>query len=409
VITRYPLHACAMFTLLLALGLPSGSVSAQDNTGESRKSGPLAASSVVSSQTGQIRVEVVAREFVHPWGMAFLPDGRILVTERNPGHLRVVNRQGRKSAPVQGVPNAFRFKGETGRSQAGLFDVAVHPRFAENRMVYLSLSKPTERGTGTSVVRGRLVESDETFRLEQVEPVFDMKDEDQDSSGLHFGGRMAIQPLDDTLFLSIGDRRNISRAQDLDDQAGSIIRIGLDGQVPQDNPFVGSKDRDAKIYSGGSRNSQALALHPQSGRLWSIEHGPKGGDRVDVITRGGNHGWPFLSAGPDYSGAPLGIGVRHSNMVGPVHVFKDTVAPSGAAFYQGDAFPAWRGNLLVGGLVSQGLVRLTVDEQSVKSEERISIGRRIRDVKVGPDGAVWLLTEHEDGELLRLTQMQGQR
>lgn len=398
-----PTAALGALALALALGTPAGAALAQDNTEASRQSRPLPAQTTARSEAGPIRVEVVAGGLVHPWGMALLPDGRVLVTERNTGHLRIVNREGGISGPVEGVPPIFRFKGETGRSQAGLFDVLLHPGFAENGLVYLSLSRPTERGTGTTIVRGRLVESDGAARLADLETIFEMNEADQDSSGLHFGGRLALGAGGDTLFLTIGDRRNISRAQDAEDQAGSIIRIGLDGEVPADNPFVNREGHDKKIFSLGSRHSQALALHPRSGQLWSVEHGPKGGDRVDVIKAGANYGWPYLSAGPDYSGAPMGVGTSREGMTSPVHVFEGTVAPSGAAFYEGAMFPAWQGNLLVGGLVSQGLLRLEVEGERVTAEERIEIGRRIRDVMVAPDGAVWLLTEHEHGELLRLT------
>ena len=353
----------------------------------------------------QVQVETIVEGLEHPWGLALLPDGRFLVTERDPGRLQLGTPGGQLSGPIPGVPEIFRYEGETGRSQAGLFDVELHPDFAENRLVYLSFSKPTERGTGTAIVRGRLVEEAQSVRLEDVEDVFEMKPEDQDSSGLHFGGRMAFHPKDGSLFLTIGERRNISRAQDADDQAGSIIRVMDDGSVPDDNPFVGDDDKDDKIWSWGHRNPQGLAVHPETGELWAVDHGPSGGDRIDRIEAGSNYGWPYLTSGTDYSGAPLGEGTERAGMVSAVHWFEETVAPSGLAFYTGDLFPEWQGDMLIGGLTARALVRVSVDGSEVTGEEWMleDLNRRIRDVQVADDGAIWLLTEHEDGEVLRLT------
>jgi aldose sugar dehydrogenase len=376
----------------------AASAGAQQEQQESR---PLPQQSTVQSQAGAIGVLVHARNLVHPWAIALLPDGDLLVTERNPGHLRLVGRDGRVSEPLGGVPEIFRFEGETNRSQGGLFDVKLHPQFAQNRSVYLSLAAPTQRGATVRVVRAELAQ--DRSRLENVENVFELQEDDQDSSGLHFGGRMAIDPRNERLYLAIGDRRNISRSQDKKDQAGSFLRMTLDGKVPQDNPYVDDKEVNDYIFAVGTRNSQALALDPRTGALWSVEHGPKGGDRVDVVRARMNLGWPYLTGGVDYSGAPLGVeGASHEGMTSPLHVFEQTVAPSGAAFYQGDAFPSWRGSLLVGGMHNRSLMRLSVDAGKVADIERIEIGRRIRDVQVAPDGVVWLVTEHQDGELLRL-------
>lgn len=352
-----------------------------------------------------VRVEVVASGLEHPWGLAFLPDGRYLVTERNPGTLRLGHADGSLSEPLEGVPEIFRYKGETGRSQAGMFDVALHPDFAENQMVYLSLSPLTERGTGTSVVRGRLVEEGGQPRLENVETIFEMQPEDQDSSGLHFGGALAINPDDNSVFVSIGERRNISRSQDPEDQAGSIIRVAEDGSVPDDNPFVDDDEVNDKIYSWGHRNPQGLAFNPETGTLWAVDHGPLGGDEVERVEPGNNYGWPYLTSGVDYSGAPIGVGTQREGMTSAVHHFEDTVAPSGLAFYTGDMFPQWRGHMLIGGLAGQSVVRLRLDGTEVAEEEWMlgDMERRIRQVKVASDGAVWLLTEHADGEVLRLT------
>ena len=367
----------------------------------------LAEERTVDTEHHQLRVETIVEGLEHPWGFAFLPDGRFLVTERNPGHLRIGSRDGDLSEPLEGVPEIFRFKGKTERSQAGLFDVVLHPEFEDNNYVYLSLSKPTERGTGTTIVRGRLVENGDAARLEDVETIFEMNEEDQDSSGLHFGGRMAFHPEDQTLFLSIGERRNISRAQDPEDQAGSIIRINDDGSVPEDNPFVDDEDKDDKIFSWGHRNPQGLAFNPETNELWANDHGPKGGDEIQRIEAGNNYGWPFLTGGIDYSGAPLGIGTEGEGMTSAVHIFGETVAPSGLVFYDGDLFSGWQGDLLNGGLATEGIVRVRIRDGEVVDEEKIEIGRRIRDVKVADDGAIWVLTEHEDGEVLRLTPDDG--
>lgn len=362
---------------------------------------------IVDSVHYRLQVETVAEGLEHPWGLAFLPDGRFLVTERDSGRLRIGSADGTLSDPVEGVPAVFRFEGETGRSQAGMFDVEIHPAFAENGLVYLSYSKPSEHGTGTAISRGRFVEENGAARLEDVETIFEMNDDDQDSSGLHFGGRMAFNPQDNTIFLSIGERRNISRSQDPEDQAGSVIRVTEDGSVPDDNPFVGNAEKDDKIYSWGHRNPQGLALNPETGTLWINDHGPRGGDEINRIEAGNNYGWPFITGGTDYSGAPIGVGTEMEGMTSPIHVFEGTVAPSGLAFYTGDMFADWKGDMLHGGMRTEGIVRVRIEDGRVVDEERIEIGRRIRDVKIADDGSIWLLTEHADGEVLRVTAGSG--
>ncbi|MFU8815359.1 MAG: PQQ-dependent sugar dehydrogenase [Pseudomonadales bacterium] len=377
---------------LFALAAAAVPAAAQEETGDR----------TINTEHYEVTVQRVVDGIEHPWGMAFLPDGRFLVTERNAGRLRIGSPHGSLSPPLAGVPEIFRYEGDTPRSQAGLFDVALHPDFENNDLVYLSLSIPSERGTGTGIVRGRLVAGNEGPGLADVETVFEMKEADQDSSGLHFGGRMLFLP-DGTLLLTIGERRNISRAQDSEDQAGSIVRIQADGGVPQDNPFIGEPAVDERIFSTGHRNPQGIALHPQTGDIWINDHGPKGGDELNRVEAGNNYGWPFLTGGVDYSGAPIGVGLEREGMESPFHVFEGTVAPSGLAVYDGDEFSAWRGDLLNGGMQTQGIVRVRVQGDQVVEEERIDIERRIRDVKVAADGAIWLLTEHENGEVLRLT------
>lgn len=361
----------------------------------------------VATQAGELQLQQVASGLEHPWAVAPLPDGRFLVTERNPGQMRIVGADGTVSEPLANVPEIFRFKGESGRSQAGLFDVVLHPDFAVNNQVFVSFSKPTERGAGVAVIRARL----DGNALADVTEIFVMKDEDQDSSGLHFGGRMALAADGQHLLLTIGDRRNISRAQDFADQAGSILRMTLDGRPAADNPQLppatddedgGTKPADPYLFAVGSRHSQALAIAPGSGELWSVEHGPKGGDRVDLIRPGVNLGWPFYTAGADYSGAPLGEESPPDGMQAPAHAFEETVAPSGATFYTADAIAGWRDALLVGGLYNKALMRVSLNGSQVAGVEKIDIGHRVRDVRVGPDGAVWMVTDEEDGKLLRL-------
>jgi aldose sugar dehydrogenase len=369
---------------------------------EKQRAKPLPAESTISSAAGNVTARVVARGLVHPWAVALKPDGALLVTERDDGRLRVV-RDGADSDPVAGVPEVFRFKGATDRSQAGLFDVRLHPDFAENRLIYLSLAAPTDRGASVRIVRGRLAEG-ASPKLENVQTIFDMQQDDQDSSGLHLGGRMAIDAQKRALLLTIGDRRNISRAQSGDDQAGSVLRMTLDGEPMKDNPFIDNAERNDFIFAMGARNPQAITLHPQTGEVWTVDHGPKGGDRLDRVESGANLGWPHVTGGVDYSGAPLGHGLNAPDgMKKPLHVFKETVAPSGAAFHRGDMFSEWNGSLLIGGLANRAVMRVSLKGDNVDEVEKIDIGRRVRDVEVGPDGAVWLVTDHEDGELVRLT------
>ena len=394
-----PKHAAAARILASAAVLTLGGAALRAEEGE--------AATRVSTRAGELQVQQVATGLEHPWAVAPLPDGRFLVTERNPGQMRIVNADGSVSEPLANVPDIFRYKGETGRSQAGLFDVVLHPDFAANNQIFVSFSKPTERGAGIAVIRARL----DGTGLSDVTEIFVMKDEDQDSSGLHFGGRMALAADRQHLLLSIGDRRNISRAQDFADQAGSILRMTLDGRPAADNPQLPAatddedgetKPADPYLFAVGSRNSQALAIDPASGDLWSAEHGPKGGDRIDLIRPGVNLGWPFYTAGADYSGAPLGEQRPPAGMQAPTHAFEDTVAPSGATFYTADTIAGWRDSLLVGGLYNKALMRVSLNGSQVAEVEKIDIGHRVRDVRVGPDGAVWMVTDEEDGKLLRL-------
>jgi aldose sugar dehydrogenase len=367
----------------------------------------LVASQRITTEAGEMQLDLVARGLNHPWAVALLPDGRLLVTERNPGTIRIINADGSISAPLANTPEIFRFEGPTSLSQGGLFDIVLHPDFQRNQQVFVSFSKPTDRGAAVAVIRARLTDN----AIADIEEIFEMKAESQDSSGLHFGGRMAIAADGEHLLLSIGDRRNISRSQDFADQAGSVLRMTLDGQPSADNPQLPPqtsddeerKPADPYIFAVGTRNSQALAIHPVTGDLWSAEHGPQGGDRIDRITPGVNLGWPFYTTGKDYSDAPLGMNEQPAGMQAPTHAFEETVSPSGAVFYTGNMISGWNNALLVGGLANKSLMRIKIDGTSVSLVEKIAIGRRVRDVQVGTDGAVWMVTDEEDGTLLRLT------
>jgi aldose sugar dehydrogenase len=350
----------------------------------------------------QLQVEPIVEGLEHPWAMVQLPDGSFLVTERNAGNLRIGSPDGTLSEPLEGMPEVFHYEGETERSQGGLFDVKLDPDYQTNGAIYISYAKPTERGAAVAIDRVLLrVEDGETV-IASREAVFEMNEEDQDSSGLHFGGRMAIHPEDGTIFLAIGDRRNISRSQDGEDQAGSVLRMTGDGAAPDDNPFVDDDEVDDYIYSMGHRNPQGLAFDPETGNLWLNEHGPEGGDEVNLIEAGNNYGWPFITGGVDYSGAPLGVGLEMEGMTSAMHIFEDTVAPSGLAFVTGDMFDAWQGDVLHGGLITEGIVRMRLENTTVADVETIEIGRRVRDVMMADDGSIWVLTDHEDGEILRL-------
>jgi aldose sugar dehydrogenase len=389
---RMPALSTAALLLLLSAGPPGAS--AQAGPGEG---------------TGQLEVHVdtIVRGLEHPWGLALLPDGRFLVTERNPGTLRLGDAEGNLSEPLAGVPDIFRYDGPTERSQAGLFDVRLHPAFEQNRLVYLSLSAPTPRGAALAVVRGRLVGEEEGARprLEGVEEVFVMKEEDQDASGLHFGGRIAFEPDGAHLYLSAGERRNLSRAQDLEDQAGSILRMTEDGRPAPGNPFAEGDEADPYLWSWGHRNPQGMTVDTRTGELWIADHGPERGDGLYLVEVGANHGWPLFTEGEDYSGAPLGHDQRPADVVAAAHIFDETVAPSGLAIYRGDAFPEWDGHLLLGGLVTRAvhvLERTTRERVTEVGRLGTRLDRRIRDVQVAEDGSIWVITEHEDGEVLRL-------
>jgi glucose/arabinose dehydrogenase len=352
-------------------------------------SGCAAEDGVIDTEAGKIKFETVAKGLAHPWGLAFLPDGSFLVTER-PGRLRLVSKTGEVSKPLTGVPEVF------AEGQGGLLDVALDPDFASNRLVYLSYSEPGEGGAGTAVARGKLADGG----LENLEVIF--RQEPKVGGGNHFGSRLAFAP-DGKLFITLGERFTFTPAQDLSNDLGKIVRINPDGSVPDDNPFVGQKGARPEIWSYGHRNPQGAAINPSSGKLWESEFGPWGGDELNIPQAGRNYGWPVVSWGKHYDGTRIPAPPTHPEFADAIAHWTPVISPSGIAFYTGDSIPAWKGNLLIGGLSSEALVRLTLDGETVKAEERIPMGTRIRDVAQAPDGSVYLLSDEDDGKVLRLT------
>jgi glucose/arabinose dehydrogenase len=351
-----------------------------------------AGAQTIKTQDHSLRVVRLAEGLEYPWGLAFLPDGRMLVTER-PGRLRIVGKDGKLDPqPVAGLPSI------SATGQGGLLDVVLHPRFAENGLVYFSFAARGITGIGTEVARGKLVGN----RLENVQVIF--AQQPKGATGRHFGSRLVFD-REGYLYITLGDRGDQDRAQKPDDHAGSVIRLHDDGRVPKDNPFVGKSGWKPEKYTLGNRNMQGAALHPQTGLLWTHEHGPQGGDEVNVVRTGTNYGWPVITYGANYgTGTKIGEGTHKSGMAQPIHYWVPSIAPSGMAFYTGDRFPAWRGDLFVGALRDQLLVRLKLDGEKVVKEERMlrnTIGR-IRDVRSGPDGFIYLLTDESPGVLARL-------
>jgi glucose/arabinose dehydrogenase len=353
--------------------------------------GGMAWAKTIKTSEHTFRVVKIVAGLEHPWGLAFLPDGRMLVTER-PGRLRIV-RDGRlEPQPVSGLPPIV------AHGQGGLLDVALHPRFAENGLVYLSYAGPGKGGIGTEVARGRLVGN----RLEEVQVIFRM--EPKSGARQHFGSRLVFDRTG-FLYITLGDRGDKERAQRPGDHAGSVIRLHDDGRVPADNPFVGKPGWKPEKFTLGNRNMQGAALHPQTGELWTHEHGPQGGDEINVMRAGINYGWPVTTYGVNYGiGTKIGEGTHKAGMAQPLHYWVPSIAPSGMAFYTGEKFPRWRGDLFIGALRDEMLVRLRLDGEKVVSEERMLKGvlGRIRDVRQGPDGYIYLLTDESDGELVRL-------
>jgi glucose/arabinose dehydrogenase len=341
-------------------------------------------------------IETLATGLNHPWSLAFLPGGSKLVTERV-GALRVLDTNGKLSPPVAGLPAVYV------KANGGLLDVALDPHYAKNGLVYWSYAEPREGGNGTAVARGKLVLG-AAPRLEKVEVIW--RQTPALDSSLHFGSRLVFA-RDGTLFITTGERSILEgrlQAQRLDGTLGKVIRIKPDGSIPGDNPFVGKPGAKPEIWSIGHRNIQGATINPWTGQLWTAEHGAKGGDEINIPKAGRDYGWPTITYGVEYSLKPIGEGItQHAGMEQPIYYWDPVIAPSGMAFYNAALFPAWKGSLFVGGLKGY-LVRLTLKSDTVVGEERLlsELGYRIRDVRVGPDGALYVVTDEDDGKILRL-------
>ncbi len=339
----------------------------------------------------QPQIQVITEGLEHPWGVAFLPDERILVTER-PGRLRVIEQGRLLPESVEGLPHIAVL------GQGGLLDVVLHPDYEKNGWIYFSYAASGTGGVSTEVARARL----QGMRLVQLERLFRL--EPKTNAGRHFGSRLVFDKAG-YLYITLGDRGDRPRAQRLNDHAGSVIRLHDDGSIPADNPFKGQRRAQPEIFSYGHRNPQGMALHPQTGAVWIHEHGPQGGDEINILRSGANYGWPVITYGANYgSGTPIGEGTEKKGMEQPLYYWVPSIAPSGMAFYTGDRYPGWDGNLFVGSLKFRLLVRLELKGDRVVKEQRLLEGRlgRIRDVRVGPDDYLYLLTDEDNGKLVRL-------
>jgi glucose/arabinose dehydrogenase len=375
-----------LFTALISLGLIGvGSAVAQPQPAQ------------IKTEKADLVVETVARGLENPWGLAFLPDGRMLVTER-PGRLRIVAASGQLSQPLPGLPKIY------ARGQGGLLDVLIDPGFAENRVIYLSYAEDRGGGrAGTAVARGRL--NTAGTGLEGLQIIF--RQEPSYTGSNHWGSRLVLDRTG-ALFVTLGDRFDLrDEAQNPANHIGKIVRIARQGGAADDNPK--KPGWAPEVWSIGHRNVQGAALHPQTGELWTAEHGARGGDEINIPRKGLNYGWPVISYGVHYSGAKIGVGTKKEGMEQPVFYWDPSIAPSGMAFYTGDKFPGWRGSVLVGALAGTLVARLELDGDKVVREERILKGlrERIRDIRQGPDGFVYLLTDSPEGRILRLRPADG--
>ncbi|WP_152047734.1 PQQ-dependent sugar dehydrogenase [Aureimonas psammosilenae] len=378
-------HRFEFFSLVAGATLVSTAAFAVDDT--------------VRTEAGDLKVTTVTSDLSRPWGFEFLPDGSMLVTEKG-GTMRVVSGDGKVGEPISGVP-----KVESG-GQGGLLDVALDPKFTENRLVYFTYSAAGEGGNSTAIGKGRL--SPDGTRLEEVSKIFTQ--EPRYDGNKHFGSRIVFD-REGHLFAGLGERSDKGireNAQKLDNHIGKVIRINADGSVPADNPFVGQEGARPEIWSYGHRNIQGGALNPETGAVWFSEHGPKGGDEVNVAERAKNYGWPMVSYGVEYSGQPVGTGKQSGEgFTQPVLHWTPVIGASGMAFYTGDAVPGWKGSAFFGGLATKDLVRVTFDGTKVVGEERLlkDFGKRIRDVRQGPDGAIYVATD--EGDIMRVGRAKG--
>lgn len=354
----------------------------------------LSKSLVLKTEYYKVAVDLLVDNLDHPWGLAFLPDNTPLISERS-GRLKII-LQGGGWKTINGVPNVW------AEGQGGLLDIAIHPKFSKNKIIYLSYSEPSKdgRAAGTALAYGHLDLSTNP-RLRDTRVIFSQNK--KTGGGRHFGSRIVITP-DNRLFLTVGDRGDSSRAQDPFDHAGSVIRLNLDGSIPNDNPFFSGKRALSEIWSIGHRNPQGAVWNPSTRSIWTVSHGAKGGDEINRPKAGKNYGWPVISYGKHYSGFQIGEGTHKAGMEQPVYYWDPSIAPSGFAYYEGSAFPAWKGNLFVGALKFELIVRLELKENRVVREERLFENRfgRIRDIREGPGGYLYFLTDENPGQLYRV-------
>ena len=360
-------------------------------------SAPVAALAQEAGGTQGFTVAPIAAGLDHPWGIVVLPDGAMLVTERR-GSLRLVSPEGQIGEPIDGVPEVV------ARGQGGLLDITLDPKFADNRLVYLSFSESGTGGNSTAVARGKLAGDNRS--LDNVEVIFSQKPKVK--SNMHFGSRIVFD-REGRIYVGLGERsheRFRTQAQDLNSHLGKVVRLNDDGSVPKDNPFVGKTGALPEIWSYGHRNIQAAALNPDTGKLWTIEHGPMGGDEINIPKPGANYGWPIVSYGVNYSGTPVGSGKTDApGFEDPIYTWTPVIAPSGMIFYSGKAFPDWKGDLFVGGLAAAALVHLDLDGEKVIGEERLltDLGMRIRDVAETAEGDILVITDEDNGKILKIT------
>jgi glucose/arabinose dehydrogenase len=347
-------------------------------------------------------VVTVVEGLQNPWSVAFLPNGKMLITER-PGRLRVAGADGKLSEPVAGLPAVH------ARGQGGLLDVVLDPAFAKNNLIYWSFSEPKENNeNNTAVARGKFVDDAAAPRVEDVQVIYHQVP--SFASNLHFGSRLVFG-RDGTLFVTQGDRSDVPgrmQSQKMDSGIGKLVRINTDGSIPKDNPFVGKEGVRPEIWSIGHRNIQAAALNPATGELWEIEHGTRGGDEINIARKGKDYGWPTIAYGIEYRGGQITGGIQQqAGMEQPIYYWDPIIGPSGMTFYTGNLFPQWKGNLFVGGHGTRDLVRLTIDGEKITGEERLLKDLQpkpeaVRDVRTGPDGALYVLTDGAAGRLLKL-------
>lgn len=352
---------------------------------------PLVASGqTFNSSDHQFTIETVADGLEHPWSLTFLPNGDQLVTERA-GRLRVLHDGNLLAKPVTGLPDLVAV------GQGGLLDVVLHPDFERNQLLVLSYAHQNSAGLTTRVAKANYQDG----ALSNVEVIFEAMP--RSGTTRHFAGRMVFDD-DNNLYVAVGDRGDKERAQDTRDDAGGVHRITMDGKPAPGNPYLGSSKVQNSFFTYGNRNIQGMTRHPDTGEVWSHEHGPRGGDEINIIVAGTNYGWPEITYGIDYSGLPITDKTEQDGMAQPLHYWDPSIAPSGIAFYTGNDFAQWQGDLFVGALKMQKLVRLSIDNGKVTEEEDLleDFGKRIRDVRMGPDGHLWLLTDERDGEVLKL-------